>query len=157
ITPPPSLSEPADTAGLEQEAEIKAAVHNRLQREGQRCSPAEIESAYQAIRRAREVRENLASLRQAGAEVEYARADVRDPQAIATVLDGWRKRHGDPVGLIHGAGLIKDKLIREKTLDSFDRVLGTKVEGALNLLRLVRPESLKFTALFSSIAGRFGN
>ena len=34
------------------------------------------------------------------------------------------------MGLIHGAGLIKDKLIREKTPESFDRVLGTKVDGA---------------------------
>ncbi len=79
------------------------------------------------------------------------------PTAMAAVLNGWRARYGDPVGLIHGAGLIKDKLIREKTLESFDRVLGTKLEGALNLLRLVRPEALKFTAMFSSIAGRFGN
>jgi malonyl CoA-acyl carrier protein transacylase/NAD(P)-dependent dehydrogenase (short-subunit alcohol dehydrogenase family) len=156
-TPPPGVSEPADTAGLESEAEIKAAVHNRLRRDGRACGPAEIESAYQHIRRAREVRENLASLRAAGAEVEYARADVRDPGEMADLLAGWRTRHGNPVGLIHGAGLIKDKLIREKTLDSFDRVLGTKVEGALNLLRLIQPESLKFTALFSSIAGRFGN
>jgi NAD(P)-dependent dehydrogenase (short-subunit alcohol dehydrogenase family) len=59
--------------------------------------------------------------------------------------------------LIHGAGLIQDKLIREKTIESFDRVLGTKLEGALNLLRLLRPDALRFTALFSSIAGRFGN
>jgi acyl transferase domain-containing protein/acyl carrier protein len=156
-TPPPGVSEPAETATLEGEAEIKAAVHARLRREGRPVGPAEIEAAYQAIRRGREVRDNLAILREAGAAVEYARADVRDPRAMAAVLDGWRARYGDPVGLIHGAGLIKDKLIREKTLESFDRVLGTKLEGALNLLRLVRPEALKFTALFSSIAGRFGN
>jgi len=72
-------------------------------------------------------------------------------------MEEWRGRYGDPVGLIHGAGLIKDKLIRHKTLESFDRVLGTKLDGALNLIRLVRPDTLKFTALFSSIAGRFGN
>src|SRR5262249_47806631 len=87
----------------------------------------------------------------------YAQADVRDARALAGVLDGWRARYGDPVGLVHGAGLIKDKLIREKSVDSFDRVLGTKFEGALNLVRLVRPEALKFTAPFSSVAGRFGN
>ena len=156
-TPPPDETETAETAGLGGEAEIKAVLHARLRREGRPGSPAEIEACYQAIRRAREVRENLAILRQAGAAVEYARADVRDPTAMAAVLNGWRARHGDPVGLIHGAGLIKDKRIREKTLESFDRVLGTKVEGALNLLRLVRPEALKFTAMFSSIAGRFGN
>ncbi len=64
-------------------------------------------------------------------------------------MEEWRGRYGDPVGLIHGAGLIKDKLIRHKTIESFDRVLGTKLDGALNLIRLVRPESLKFTvALF---------
>ena len=156
-TPEPAGPEPGDTAELSGEPEIKAALHARLRREGRPSGPAEIEARYQALRRAREVRENLDILRLAGARVEYARADVRDPSALAAVLDGWRHRFGDPAGLIHGAGLIKDKLIREKTPESFDRVLGTKVDGALNLIRLVRPEALKFTALFSSIAGRFGN
>jgi NAD(P)-dependent dehydrogenase (short-subunit alcohol dehydrogenase family) len=73
------------------------------------------------------------------------------------VLGGWRASHGEVAGLIHGAGLIKDKLIRQKSVESFDRVLETKLDGALNLIRLVRGDSLKFTALFSSIAGRFGN
>ena len=128
-TPPPDDTEPAETAGLEGEAEIKAVVNARLQREGRPVSPAGIEAAYQAIRRNREVRDNLAILREAGATVEYASVDVRDPRAMAAALEGWRARHGHPVGLIHGAGLIKDKLIREKSLASFDRVLGTKVEG----------------------------
>ena len=138
-TPEPDGPEPGDTAGLSGEPEIKAALHARLRREGRPAGPAEIEARYQALRRAREVRENLDVIRQAGTRVEYARADVRDPTALAAVLDGWRRRFGDPVGLIHGAGLIKDKLIREKTPESFDRVLGTKVDGALNLIRLVRP------------------
>ena len=34
--------------------------------------------------------------------------------------------------------LIKDKLIRHKSVESFERVLETKLDGALNLLRLVR-------------------
>jgi NAD(P)-dependent dehydrogenase (short-subunit alcohol dehydrogenase family) len=76
---------------------------------------------------------------------------------MARVLDGWRARHGEIVGLVHGAGLIKDKLIRQKSVESFDRVLETKLDGALNLIRLLRGDALKFTALFSSIAGRFGN
>jgi acyl transferase domain-containing protein/NAD(P)H-dependent flavin oxidoreductase YrpB (nitropropane dioxygenase family)/acyl carrier protein len=156
-TPEPTAPEPADTAALDGVAELKAALHARLRREGHPAGPADIEAAYQALRRAREVRDNLEVLRRAGATVEYARADVRDPSALAAALGGWRERHGDPVGLIHGAGLIKDKLIREKTPEAFDRVLGTKVQGALNLIGLVRPDSLKFTALFSSIAGRFGN
>ena len=124
---------------------------------GTPASPAQIESTYQSLTRAREVRENLEILRKAGSTVAYAQADVRDPAALARVLDQWRARYGEPVGLIHGAGLIKDKLIRQKTIESFDRVLETKLYGALNLIRLTRPGTLKFTVLFSSIAGRFGN
>jgi NAD(P)-dependent dehydrogenase (short-subunit alcohol dehydrogenase family) len=156
-TPPPIEDESPETAGLVGEAEIKAALHARLRREGRPGRPAELESTYQALRRAREVRANLAHLRQAGATVDYARADVRDLGTLTGILEVWRRRYGEPAGLIHGAGLIQDKLIREKTPESFDRVLGPKLEGALNLLRLVRPDALRFTALFSSIAGRFGN
>ena len=36
-------------------------------------------------------------------------------------------------------------------------MLGTKLDGALNLARLLRPEPLRFAVFFSSIAGRFGN
>ena len=79
---------------------------------GRPGSPAEIERSFQALRRTREVRENLEILRQTGATVAYAEADVRDPAAMARVVDGWRARHGEVAGLIHGAGLIKDKLIR---------------------------------------------
>jgi acyl transferase domain-containing protein/NAD(P)H-dependent flavin oxidoreductase YrpB (nitropropane dioxygenase family) len=156
-TPLPEERELPETADLCGEAEIKAALHDRLRRTGRAGSPSQIEAAFQSLRRVREVRENLAILRATGATVEYAQVDVCDPQALGKVLNGWRSRYGDPAGLIHGAGLIKDKLIREKTLESFDRVLATKLDGALNLLRLVRPEALKFTVLFSSIAGRFGN
>jgi acyl transferase domain-containing protein len=156
-TPAHCSVEQGDTAALAGELEIKSALHLRLSREGRPATAIEIESMYQALRRYREVRQNLSRLTEAGATVEYAQADVRDPQSLGSVLDAWRRRYGNPVGLIHGAGLIKDKLIHEKTLDSFDRVLGTKLEGALNLLRLLPPDSLRFTALFSSIAGRFGN
>jgi NAD(P)-dependent dehydrogenase (short-subunit alcohol dehydrogenase family) len=156
-TPEPTVPEPEETSGLAEEAAIKAALHARLRREGLSAGPTDIEARYQALRRAREVRDNLDILAGAAARVEYARVDVRDPAALAAALDGWRARYGDPAGLIHGAGLIKDKLIREKAPESFDRVLGTKVQGALNLIRVLRPEALKFTALFSSIAGRFGN
>ena len=156
-TPMPGESESPDTRGLSAEAEIKAALHARLRHQGKAGSPREIETAYQALRHAREVRQNLESLRQTGATVAYAEADVRDPMALTHALDGWRAHHGEIAGLIHGAGLIKDKLIRHKSVESFDRVLETKLDGALNLIRLVRGDALKFTALFSSIAGRFGN
>jgi acyl transferase domain-containing protein/NAD(P)H-dependent flavin oxidoreductase YrpB (nitropropane dioxygenase family)/acyl carrier protein len=156
-TPPPGDGETGDTLGLNHEAEIKRVLHDRLRREGRPAGPADIETDYQALRRAREVRENLDVLRRLGATVAYSQADVRDARAVASAIQAWRWRYGEIVGLVHGAGLIQDKLIRHKSVESFERVVETKLEGALNLTRQLRPEALKFTAFFSSIAGRFGN
>jgi hypothetical protein len=61
-------------------------------------------------------------------------------------------------GVIHGAGVIEDKLLEDKLPDSFDRVFETKVSGAFTLSRALRPNSsLKFLIFFSSVAGRLGN
>ena len=155
--PPPHGSESPETAGVESTADLKSLLHARLRRDGRAVAPGDLERAYQALRQEREIRRNLDVFRATGATVEYAKADVRDPSALARVLDGWRARFGEPVGLIHGAGVIKDKLIRDKSPDVFDQVLGTKLDGALNLARLLKPEAIRFAALFSSIAGRYGN
>ena len=37
-------------------------------------------------------------------------------------------KYGKIDGVLHGAGVIEDKLIKDKTPESFDRVFGTKVE-----------------------------
>ena len=156
-SPLPAETEDRETAGIESASELKAVLHARLRKSGEPATPATLERAYQAVRRAREIRRNLEAYRATGATVEYAPVDVRDGRAVAAVLDRWRSRYGEPVGLIHGAGVIQDKLLRDKTAESFDSVLGTKIDGALNLARLLKGDSLRFAALFSSIAGRFGN
>jgi hypothetical protein len=57
---------------------------------------------------------------------------------------------------VHGAGVLADKLIEEKTRDQFERVWGTKVDGARNLLGAASEDDLRFVALFSSSTARFG-
>jgi NAD(P)-dependent dehydrogenase (short-subunit alcohol dehydrogenase family) len=156
-TPSPSDSLDPELDSLTTATEIKECLFSRLGRAGKAPSPAELEKAYQSLIRSREIRGNLEILRSTGAQVEYAQADVRDPVGMARVISDWRMRYGDPIGVIHGAGLIKDKLIRDKSPEIFDRVLGTKIDGALNLMTLLDPHRLRFATLFSSIAGRFGN
>jgi acyl transferase domain-containing protein/NAD(P)-dependent dehydrogenase (short-subunit alcohol dehydrogenase family)/acyl carrier protein len=153
----PLSSSPDELNGLSEPAELKKAIYQRLRQGGRSVAPADLERAYQTVRSSREVCQTLDRLRSLGSTVEYAQADVRDLDHLGEVVSSWQSRFGDAVGLIHGAGLIRDKLIRDKSLSSFDRVMGTKLDGALNLVRLVRMEKLRFTVLFSSIAGRFGN
>jgi NAD(P)-dependent dehydrogenase (short-subunit alcohol dehydrogenase family) len=124
---------------------------------GQSVDPATLERSYRSLRVAREIRQSIAAIRSAGSVVEYRSADVRSAPELERVLAHWKRRYGEPVGLIHGAGVIQDKRLRDKTPSAFDRVLGTKVDGALNLARAMNPVRLKFTAFFSSVAGRFGN
>jgi len=81
---------------------------------------------------------------------------VRDGEAFGAVLDEIYRERGRIDGVIHGAGVIEDKLLLHKTPDSFDRVFDTKVAGALTLAEKLRGD-VRFVVFFSSIAGAFGN
>jgi hypothetical protein len=59
--------------------------------------------------------------------------------------------------VLHAAGVIEDKLLADKQADSFERVLGTKLDPAFVLAHRLRPASLKLLAFFTSVAGRYGN
>ena len=59
--------------------------------------------------------------------------------------------------MIHGAGVIEDRLVRDKTPESFDRIFQTKVVGARILTERLDPARLKVCAFFASVASRFGN
>ena len=155
--PPPAERDDPAFDGLADPADIKARIIEELLGQDRQVTSRDVEDRYRALVRGREVRENLRTFRQAGAVVEYEQADVRDSVRLAHVLGQWRRTYGPPVGLIHGAGVIHDKLLRDKSVDSFDRVVATKLDGALNLARLAEPDALRFAAFFSSIAGRFGN
>jgi NAD(P)-dependent dehydrogenase (short-subunit alcohol dehydrogenase family) len=156
-SPLPEEAEPAETAGLTEPAAIKAALIARFETGGRPAAPAAVEAAYQRLLQDREIRSNLERLRQSGARAHYRQVDVRDGQALAALLDEIESHFGGLDGVIHGAGVIEDRLVRDKTPESFDRVFGTKVDSALLLAGRLRPERLKFCVFFASIASRYGN
>ena len=135
---------------------MKAALIQHLSN-GKPPRPAEVERAYQRLLQEREIRDNLASMRAAGATVEYYSVDVRDEQALERLIADVRTRHGHLDGVLHGAGVIEDKLLRDKTPESFDRVFRTKVDSAFALCRLLPLDELKFLVFFASLASRYGN
>jgi NAD(P)-dependent dehydrogenase (short-subunit alcohol dehydrogenase family) len=145
-------AESADTAPLLTAAEIKAA----LLKQQPNAKPAAVEVAYKRLLKDREIRANLDAVRAAGGTVEYRAIDVRDSAAFGSLIDELNAA-GGIAGVIHGAGVIEDKLLRDKTPESFDRVFGTKVDSALTLARKLDPGKLKFFALFASITSRYGN
>lgn len=153
----PAATENPATAGVTDTKQLKTALLAGLEKSGEKVTPAKVEAAYARLMRERETRTNLAAMRDAGATVEYHAVDVASETEFGAVIDRIYQQHGRIDGVIHGAGVIEDKLIRDKTLESFRRVCDPKIRGAFTLMAKLRPESLKFLAFFSSVSGRYGN
>ncbi len=151
-TPPPSMAEAPDLHGAADERAVRRVLIAR----DPRRRPVEIEAECARVLAEREVRQALAALDEAGASVTYHVTDVRDRAAFGRVIDDVYARHGRLDGVIHAAGVIEDKLARDKTLASFARVFETKVNGALTIAERVR-DDVGFVVFFSSIASTFGN
>ncbi len=153
----PAPEELPETAGLNTPEKLKAALISKMRSEGQSFSLSQVEAAYDQLLKEREIRSNLLAMQNAGAQVQYFQLDVRDEEAFGKLIDGIYNKYGRLDGVIHGAGIIEDKLIANKTPESFDRVFDTKVDSGFILTRRLRPDSLKFLIFFTSVAGRFGN
>jgi NAD(P)-dependent dehydrogenase (short-subunit alcohol dehydrogenase family)/acyl carrier protein len=149
-TPPPGSPD------LEAEAVgDPAGIRRILVRRGLE-SPREIEAETGRLLRAREMRVNLGRLREAAASVRYHAVDVRDAVAVGSLINDVYGRHGRLDGVIHGAGILEDRLVRDKTPESFARVYSTKVDGARALMAGLR-DDVRFFVLFGSVSGVFGN
>jgi acyl transferase domain-containing protein/NAD(P)-dependent dehydrogenase (short-subunit alcohol dehydrogenase family)/acyl carrier protein len=156
-SPLPAGPEPADTAGITEIPRLKAALTARLRAASTSVKPAAVEAALQRLLKDREILQSIESLRRTGAKVEYHSVDVRSEAAFGALIDRIYSEHGRLDVAIHGAGIIEDKLIKDKTPESFDRVLHTKADSAFLLSRKLRPESLECLLLMSSVTAAFGN
>ncbi|QQC92398.1 type I polyketide synthase [Streptomyces alfalfae] len=129
----------------------------RAQGGGTKPSPAIIRARVHAVLAAREIRATLHDLVQTGAKARYYCADVSDPEALRHVVDDVHDVWGPVTGIIHGAGVIADKVIAEKTDEQFAHVLDTKVNGLLALLGAVEGDPIDLLCLFSSVSAWHGN
>ncbi len=152
----PKDTESANTAGLHSAKEIKAALIDEKQALGQAVNIREIEQNYQQLLREREVRASLEALKLAGATAKYYSVDIADAAAFGELIDSIYETSNID-GVIHGAGIIEDALIKDKSLESFERVYDTKIKGAITLSEKVRLDTLQFMYFFSSVVGRTGN
>jgi acyl transferase domain-containing protein/NAD(P)-dependent dehydrogenase (short-subunit alcohol dehydrogenase family) len=155
-TPEPA-AESAEHAAAPTPAALRALLLAEARAQGVAVKPVEVERQLQRRLAEREIRDSLARLRAVGATVDYISCDVRDEAALRGLLHGLYERHGRIDAVLHGAGVIEDKRLPDKTPDSFERVLGTKLDAAYVLAQALQPASLKLLCFFTSVAGRYGN
>ncbi|MGH3781360.1 MAG: SDR family oxidoreductase [Pseudonocardiaceae bacterium] len=150
-TPAPDSDEDPVTAA----ATDRVALRRVLAQAGSR-TPIQIEAATSQILAQREIRATLTELAGIAASVRYSTVDVRDPEAVSALVDSVYSRHGRLDGIVHGAGVLADRLLADKSPDEFARVWATKVDGAWALAGAVR-DDVGFLVLFGSVSGVFGN
>ena len=103
-------------------------------------------------RRIRKVR----ALRELGAEVMLAAADVTDRKAMVDVVAEATRRFGKVNGVFHCAGVLKDQLIALRAPETESAVLSVKAKGALVLQSLFKDGDLDFLVNFSSVSSILG-
>ncbi|QFZ18404.1 type I polyketide synthase [Saccharothrix syringae] len=151
-------TEPADEPpGLADAVDEAALVRALAGQDDGSTAPRELARRARRILAAREVRATLDALERAGSPVRYLAVDVRDEDALADALAGVRRDWGPITGLVHGAGVVADKRIADKTDEQYDRVLDTKVGGLRALLAATRTDPLDLVVLFSSVVAATGN
>lgn len=144
-------------AGATDANALRGVLITEARAKGETPRPPEVEARIERILRDRAARAGLNDLRAHGFTVEVHAVDLCDRVAVAAALDTLHLTHGRIDALVHGAGVIEDKLIAEKAPASFDRVLGTKTATLDLLLTHAIAADYRHVLFFSSIAGRLGN
>jgi acyl transferase domain-containing protein/3-hydroxymyristoyl/3-hydroxydecanoyl-(acyl carrier protein) dehydratase/NADP-dependent 3-hydroxy acid dehydrogenase YdfG len=124
---------------------------------GQAPKPADIQKIYQKIISNREIKQNIQLMKESGSKVKYFSADIQDFSEIDKIFKTIRNEFKHITTIIHGAGVLEDRLIVDKNIDQFNHVLDTKVKGLDSLLSARQQDKLKYFVFFSSIAARVGN
>lgn len=151
------VPEPAGLASAADEPALTRLLAERPAEGAENSSPAHLAARAREILAAREVRATLAALEAAGSPVRYVQLDVRDGDAVAAALRDVRAVWGPVTGIVHGAGVLADKRIADKTDAQVELVMSTKVDGLRALLAATAEDPLDVICLFSSVAAVFGN
>ena len=99
----------------------------------------------------------LAGLRQAGAEVVVAQADVSKREQVEKVLADVKQSMPPLRGIVHAAGVLDDGVLMKQEWSRFETVMAPKVDGAWHLHTLTQSAPLDFFVLFSSVASLLGS
>ncbi len=153
----PLQHEPDACAQAKTETDLKRALALAAKQAGQNIDLASIGRQANQILAVREINANINQLHATGSEVHYAVVDATNNEAVRDAVAERRLHWGPVTAVVHGAGVLADKLIAAKTDAQFARVMATKVAGLRALLAATQADPLRLLLLFSSVAARSGN
>ena len=150
---PEPFAEPDWLQGVIGERAIKQAIH---QHHDAAKSPKDIERLYRQSIANREMLETLTTIEASGSKALYRSVDIRNHDETTHTLKELISEHGPLRGIVHGAGILADSLIIDKTEAEFASVLSTKCDGFINLLDCLNGQAPAFIVACSSTTARLG-
>jgi len=159
--------DPKWAAGIYDETELKKQAMQQLIAAGDKPTPVKVNQYLRPVLSNREIASALTGIKKVGGQAIYVSVDVTDAAAVkktvakaVKTLDSSNKgakKATAITGIIHGAGVLADKFIEQKSVADFNAVYDTKISGLAALFACVDVSKLKHLALFSSAAGFYGN
>ncbi|MGA1121203.1 MAG: SDR family NAD(P)-dependent oxidoreductase, partial [bacterium] len=137
--------------------DLKEAVLNEFKTKGEKATPKLINQMIKQVQASREINFTIHKLKELGATPVYVQADISNHSALGDTIKPIIQQHGEITGLIHGAGVLADRKLEQKSIQDFELVYCTKINGFRNLWKVLDPSKLSHVLLFSSGAGFFGN
>ena len=128
---------------------------------GAKPTPRLLNDAAGKVRGIRDVNESMALIQKRGGRAIYLTCDAGDAEKVRAAVRAAKQQHGLTItGIMHAAGVVKDKMVENKSEADFDAVFGVKVTGLTNLLSALSAQeraALRHLVVFSSLAGFHGN
>ncbi|CEG56335.1 type I polyketide synthase [Legionella fallonii] len=147
-------SEPDYCKSAQTPAELKGILFQNKQSV---ITPRQLDEEAKRILTNREIRKTLDALSKNGSKATYYSLDILNEQELKATINEITQKHGVIKGLIHGAGILRDKMITQKSPEEFKAVFNTKVKGLALLINALHSQPLHLICLFSSVVARYGN
>ncbi len=122
-----------------------------------RAAGQSMDGAWSRVQRDMEIDRSLRTFSEAQINATYHSCDVTDADALAHVLQTIRQKDGAIEGVIHGAGVEHSCKFERKKRELVMATIASKVDGAMNLMRLTRQDPVRHFIGFGSVSGRLGS
>nr|WP_167854701.1 type I polyketide synthase [Haliea sp. SAOS-164] len=117
----PLVEESDELAALPDEVALRNHLFAKVRAGQSELTPVEVKREVGRILGLRELRNNIRQFTESGAAVEYHAVDAGDEAGMAKFMAGLYEQHGRIDGIVHGAGIIEDKLVQDKAIESWRR------------------------------------
>lgn len=99
----------------------------------------------------------ISQLKTIGGTIEYHSVNVNSFEELQACFEFIKKKYSKIDGILHCAGIIKDRYFQNKNEQDFIEVQNPKVLGTVNLDQVTKNIPLDFFVCFSSVSAVFGN